>query len=163
MIELGIAWNSTLLNNTLDSPDFPKMKKNRLEIEYSYDFELLGLTTSAKAYKMAWELNRCLNIRLTKKADLIIRTKAKEEATYSFHAYETAMNTLRLFKNKPNETQHARNLLVPEFPHVDYIIMIQGDELSSNRLQEELRGIPSVEWVAFIPLDSLKTKNNFIF
>jgi hypothetical protein len=144
-------------------PDFFKMKRNRLEIEYSYDFELLGLTTSAKGYKLAWELNRSLNIRLLKKADLCISTKPKEEATYSFHAHETAMNTLRLFKNRPNEASLAKNLLVPEFPHVDYIIMVQGEELNGNRLQEELRSIPSIEWVAFIPLDALKSKNNFIF
>jgi hypothetical protein len=139
------------------------MKRNRLEIEYSYDFKLIGLTSSVKGYKLAWELNRTLNIRLLKKADLSMLTKSKEEATYSFHEHQTPLNTLRLFRNRPNEAQHAKNLLIPEFPHVDYIVMIQGDELDGNRLQEELRGIPSIEWVAFIPLDALKSKDNFIF
>ncbi len=145
-----------------DHPDFSKMKKNRLEIEYSYDFELLGLTTSAKSYKLAWELNRTLNIRLTRKADLVIHARSYQ-LNYSFHEHEGQVNTLRLFRNKPNETELARNLLVPEYPHGDYILMIQGDEILSNRLQQELRNIPSIELVAFIPLDALKSKDNFIF
>jgi hypothetical protein len=139
------------------------MKKNKLEIEYSYDFDLLGLTTSAKAYKLAWELNQSLHIRLLKKPDLIILTKSKEEAAYSLHVHETVLNTLRLFKNRPNEANLSKYLLVPEYPHVDFIIMIQGEEHASNRLQEELRAISSIEWVAFIPLGALKSKDNFIF
>ena len=138
------------------------MKKNRLEIEYSYDFELLGLITSAKSYKLAWELNRSLHIRLAKKADLVIQARSYQ-LTYSFHEHESPANTLRLFRNKPNETGKSRHLLVPEYPHGDFILMIQGEEMLSNRLQNQLRNIPSIELVAFIPLDALKSKDNFIF
>ena len=138
------------------------MKKNRLEIEYSYDFELLGLTTSAKSYKLAWELNRSLKIRLAKKADLVIQGRTNQ-LTYSIHVHESPVNTLRLFKNKPNESEQSKNLLVPECPQGDYILMIQGEEMQSNRLHEQLRNIPSIELVAFIPLDALKSKDNFIF
>ena len=138
------------------------MKKNRLEIEYSYDFELLGLTTSAKSYKLAWELNRNLKIRLTRKPDLQIHTRSKM-LSYSFHEHEGTANTLRLFRNKPNEAEQSRNLLVPECPQGDYILMVQGEDSLSKRLQEELRNITSIELVAFIPLDALKSKDNFIF
>jgi hypothetical protein len=70
---------------------------------------------------------------------------------------------LKLFRNKPNETE-LRNYLVPEFPHYDYILSSQGEEqFNSNRLQEVLRNIPSIELVAFIPLGPLKSKDNFIF
>ena len=138
------------------------MKRNRLEIEYSYDFELLGLTTSAKSYKLAWELNRKLHIRLVRKADLVIQLRSFQ-LTYSVHAHESQVNTLRLFRNKSNEMEQSKHLLVPEYPHGDFILMIQGEELQSNRLREELRNIPSIELVAFIPLDTLKSKENFIF
>jgi len=138
------------------------MKRNRLEIEYSYDFELLGLTTSAKSYKLAWELNRKLHIRLVRKADLVIQLRSFQ-LSYSVHAHESQVNTLRLFRNKSNEMEQSKHLLVPEYPHGDFILMIQGEELQSNRLREELRNIPSIELVAFIPLDTLKSKENFIF
>ena len=138
------------------------MKRNRLEIEYSYDFELLGLTTSAKSYKLAWELNRRLHIRLVRKADLVIHIRSLQ-LSYSVHADESPVNTVRLFRNKSNETEQSKHLLVPEYPHSDFILMIQGEELQSNRLREVLRNIPSIELVAFIPLDTLKSKETFIF
>jgi hypothetical protein len=138
------------------------MKKNRLEIEYSYDFELLGLTTSSKSYKLAWELNRMLNIRMIKKPDLVIQLRT-QQLSYSVHAHESPVNTVRLFRNKSNETDHSRNLLVPEYPHGDFILMFQGEAEHSNRLHNLLRNISSIELVAFIPLDALKSKDNFIF
>ena len=138
------------------------MKRNRLEIEYSFDFELLGLTTSAKSYKLAWDLNQKLHIRLVRKADLVIQIRSFQ-LSYSVHADESLVNTVRLFRNKSNEMEQSKHLLVPEYPHGDFILMVQGEELQSNRFREELRNIPSIELVAFIPLDTLKSKENFIF
>lgn len=138
------------------------MKRNRLEIEYSFDFELLGLTTSAKSYKLAWDLNQKLHIRLVRKADLVIQIRSLQ-LSYSVHADESPVNTVRLFRNKSNEMEQSKHLLVPEYPHGDFILMVQGEELQSTRFREELRNIPSIELVAFIPLDTLKSKENFIF
>jgi hypothetical protein len=70
---------------------------------------------------------------------------------------------LRVFKNRSNESDQTKHFLAPEHNHFDYIIMIQGQELNSKRLQKELKAIPSIELVAFIPLDSLKSKDHFIF
>jgi len=138
------------------------MKRNRLEIEYSFDFELFGLTTSAKSYKLAWDLNQKLHIRLVRKADLVIQVRSRQ-LSYSVHADENQVNTVRLFRNKSNEMEQSKHLLVPEYPHGDFILMVQGDELQGNRFREELRNIPSIELVAFIPLDTLKSKESFIF
>jgi hypothetical protein len=139
------------------------MKKKRLDIEYNYDFELLGIISSAKGYKLAWEINNQLSIRLVRQADLSIFFKHNIEATFTYFSYQSEVNSLKLFRNKPNETE-LRNYLVPEFPHYDYILSSQGEEqFNSNRLQEVLRNIPSIELVAFIPLGPLKSKDNFIF
>jgi hypothetical protein len=140
------------------------MKKKRLEIEYSFDFELLGIISSAKGYKLAWDINATLSAKLVKQKDLIIQLKNKQITSYSYYSFENEVNTLKLFRNKPNELDLTKNLLVPEFPHYDYIILTRGEEHhSSNRLQELLRKNSSIELVAFIPLDALKSKDNFIF
>ncbi len=140
------------------------MKKKRLEIEYSFDFELLGIISSAKGYKLAWDINATLSSHLVKQKDLTVQLKNKDTATYSYYSFENEVNTLKLFRNKPNEADFIKNLLLPEFPHYDYIILTRGEEhLRSNRLQELLRNNPSIELVAFIPLDALKSKDNFIF
>lgn len=140
------------------------MKKKKLEVEYSYDFDLLGISSSAKGYKLAWEVNRLLGIHLVREKDLILYQKNDLELSFSCFSYESAPNKLMLFRNKPNENDRSKELLVPEYPHLDYILMTQGEEYRLNkRLQELLRNIPSVELVAFLPLAALKSKDNFIF
>jgi hypothetical protein len=140
------------------------MKKNRLDIEYTYDFELLGLISSAKGYRLAWEINKLLEVRLIKQPDLVIHQKTKVDLSYSYFASGGGANRLKLFRNKPSEMEAVKNLLVPEFPHLDFILMAEGDEHTEiNRLQELLNNIPSIELVAFLPLAALKSKDNFIF
>ncbi len=141
-----------------------KIKKNKLEIEYSYDFELLGVRTSLKGYKLAWELNKILKINLAKQEDLVIHFKKGQLASYDHYSFRTVLNDFHLFRNRPIEAENAIPPLVPEYPHFDFIIMTQSEEnLGGNRLQEYLRVIPSIDWVTLIPLTALKSKDNFIF
>ncbi len=140
------------------------MKKKRLEIDYSYDFELLGVISSAKGYKLAWDINHLLGVRLIKQPNVSIQFNNNIMGTYSHFSHESPLNRLRLFKNRPNEIDAVKNLLVQEYPHLDYVVMSQGgDKMDVNELQEYLRRIPSIEMVAFIPLETLKSKDYFIF
>ncbi|MFM9840159.1 MAG: IPExxxVDY family protein [Cyclobacteriaceae bacterium] len=140
------------------------MKKKRLDIDYSYDFELIGIISPLKGYKLAWEINNRLEVKLIKENDLQITFKKGAESSFSYFSYQVEGNGLKLFRNKPNETEQTKNLLVPEYPHFDFILLTQSDDMGkSNRLQEVLRTIPSIELVAFIPLDALKSKDHFIF
>ncbi|MFM7856470.1 MAG: IPExxxVDY family protein [Flammeovirgaceae bacterium] len=140
------------------------MKKKRLEFDYSYDFRLLGIICASKGYKLAWEINQTLQLQLKREEDLLI-TDSKNN-TFQFTHFEHTSESLvvRVFKNKSTDGNPQITRIVPEFAHYDYIMMVQsGDETKSNRLQELLRTIPSVELVAFIPLAALKSKDNFIF
>lgn len=140
------------------------MKKKRLEIEYSYDFDLLGIISSARGFKLAWDINKKLGIHLVKEADLTIQFRDKTAGSYTHFLSETPLNKIRLFRNKPGDMEATKNLLIPEFPHFDFILMTQGvDTMDSNRLQEYLRRISSVELAAFIPLAALRSKDYFIF
>jgi len=51
------------------------MKKKRLDIEYTFDFDLYGIISNVKAYKLAWELNNLLGSKLQKKDDYEIQQK----------------------------------------------------------------------------------------
>jgi hypothetical protein len=140
------------------------MKKKTLDISYSYDFDLLGIISPLKGYKMAWEINNCLNIKLVKDKDLCISFKNGIDQNFSQFSYSGEAWVLKLFRNKPLESDQSKTTLVPEFPHYDFILLTQSDDpTKSNRLQEVLRLIPSVELVAFIPLGALKAKDYFIF
>jgi hypothetical protein len=139
------------------------MKKNKLLIDYEFDFQLLGISTAARGYKLAWELNQRLKINLTKQPDLVVGFKNNEEKSFSFYAFETPLNRLKLFKNKPHELDPGKYFLIPEFPHFDFIILAAMEENAQEQLIDLLRSIPSVQLAALIPLDGLKSKSNFIF
>lgn len=139
------------------------MKKSKLVIDYEFDFRLWGVTTAARGYKLAWELNRLLGIRLVKQQDLVVGFKNSEEKSFPFYAHETALNRLKLFKNRASDQDAAKYFLIPEFPHFDFIILAAMEEQHTQELVHQIRSIPSVEFVAPIPLDGLKSKSNFIF
>jgi len=140
------------------------MKKTKLKVEYEYDFGLLGISSLTRPFKLAWQLNSELKIQLIRKPDISVVNKNNEYCSYAFFEYETLLTTIRLFKNKPNEPDSPKWVLVPEHPQFDFILMFKGesDELG-KRLQKTLRDKISVELVAFLPLAALKSKDNFIF
>jgi hypothetical protein len=153
-----------LLPESKNSVLYPGLKKSKLIIEYNFDFDLLGITTSAKSYKLAWELNHMLAIRLVKQNDIIVGFKNNIERTYSFFTHQTAACQIKLFRNKPNEADAEKHFLVPEYPHFDYIMMFQCDERPLvKKMLESIKQISSVELATFIPLADLKSKENFIF
>jgi hypothetical protein len=139
------------------------MKKNKLLIDYDFDFQLLGISTVAKGYKLAWDINQQLAINLIKQPDLVVGFKNNEEKSFSFYAFETPLNRLKLFKNRPLDQDTGKYFLIPEFPHYDFIILAAMEEQHQLNLIDLLRSIPSVQLVAPIPLEGLKSKSNFIF
>jgi hypothetical protein len=140
------------------------MKKTKLIIEYEFDFELFGLTTFLKGYRLAWEINRILNINLVKQPDLAVGFKNNDEKSFSFYAYEGLHNRLKLFKNKASENEPGKYFLIPEFPHYDFIILAAMEEqYSHQQLVNLVKTIPDVQLVAAIPLEGLRSKSNFIF
>ncbi|MEI9920251.1 MAG: IPExxxVDY family protein [Bacteroidota bacterium] len=136
------------------------MKKRRLDVDFAYDFELTGLISSARGYKLAWEINHVLGTDLVRKDDLKMTTR-EGEFFFTFFEHQSSLNTVKLFRNRASE---GDQFLVPDHSHLDYILYTKGDEdVASKRLQEVLRNIPSIELVAFLPLAALKSKDNFIF
>jgi hypothetical protein len=139
------------------------MKKSKLVINYDYDFELVGVTSSAKSYKLAWELNRSLSLHLIKQPDLVVGFKNVDKY-FGYYAHETQLNRLKLFKNRPNDGETGKYFLIPEFPHFDFIILSQLEEHASKyNLIALIKGIPSVQLASNIPLEGLKSKSNFVF
>ncbi|HYG18486.1 MAG TPA: IPExxxVDY family protein [Ohtaekwangia sp.] len=140
------------------------MKKSKLIIDYEFNFELFGLTSAAKGYKLAWELNQSLHLQLIKQPDLVVGFKNNTEKSFSFYAHETHINRLKLFKNRPSDAESGKYFLIPEFPHFDFIILAaMEDQYAHQHLLTLIKSVPSVQFVASIPLEGLKSKSNFIF
>lgn len=147
------------INGVSDS----KMKRNKLIIDYEFDFELIGIISIAKGYKLAWEINQLMGIHLVKQPDLVVGFKNNEEKSFSYYGHETRLNRLKLFRNRPNDGETGKYFLIPEFPHFDFIILAQMDEHPKPNIIASVKTISDVQLAAFIPLEGLKSKSNFVF
>ena len=76
------------------------MKTFKLEVDYDYEFDLFGLVSSSKEYKLAWSLNKSFNIRLIKQQDLSYDFINKGRLVISNYLHMTEHRTIRLFRNK---------------------------------------------------------------
>lgn len=140
------------------------MKKNKLVIDYEFNFELIGIISSVKGYKLAWEINQLLGVHFIKQSDLMVGFKNSEEKKFSYYAHETLLNRLKLFKNRPIDSDTGKYFIIPEFPHFDFIIWAQMEEHHSiKNILSLIKTIPTIQLAAIIPLDGLKSKSNFVF
>jgi len=140
------------------------MKKTKLVINYDYDFDLTGIISTLKGYRLAWVINQKLGVNLVRQPDLAVGFKNQEEKLFSFFAYETRINRLKLFKNKPVDYETGKYFLVPEFPRFDFIILTSSEDAGfSSMVIQALKEIPTIDWVSPLTVASLKSKENFIF
>jgi hypothetical protein len=138
------------------------MKKTRLHIEYNYDFELFGITSSIKFFKLAWAINSRLNIRLIKQEDFVLEISNGENINFVNYIFEDNSCVFQMYKNKSPDSE--TKFLIPELSHYDYVVKINGS-FQSFALEEVikvLREVKYIEYIARIAIDKLKSKDNFL-
>ncbi|MBL6445240.1 IPExxxVDY family protein [Fulvivirga sp. 29W222] len=138
------------------------MKKTKLIVEYEYEFELIGIISSIKFYKLAWAINKKLDVRLVKQDDYSMEMKGGNLASFSNYLYQMESSCFRLFKNRSVEGENAS--LIPELPHFDYIIKIdeQSQSFAKEEILKELKEVQWIEYIAAIEVETLKSKDNFL-
>lgn len=142
------------------------MKTLYLDIEYDFDFDVYGIVSPIKEYKLAWALNRSFDIRLAKQHDLCYDLFGKERMIISNYAYSSDFNVIRLFRNRAiGSTTLKKPFLLPEIKEYDYILQITGS-LHSLYAQEFFRTLlnsPLVQYVKHFDPRTFKFKENLIF
>jgi len=142
------------------------MKSTKLIFEYDYDFDVLAIISSVKDYKIAWAINRCLQINLCKEEDVCLDFVKEGRLLVTNFIFETEYATFRLLKNKSNELNRtSKNYLIPELKDYDYLIKISGESISLNAsgILDKLKGLPLIEYIKQIDVQNLKSKENLIF
>ncbi len=142
------------------------MKTFKLEVEYDYDFDLFGLVSSSKEYKLAWALNKYLNIRLVKQQDLNYDFLNKGRLVISNYLHITDHSTFRMFRNKSVDLSTLKKpFLVPDIKEYDYIIQISGaiTDFYQQEITNRFRLVPLVQYVKKFDPNSLKFKENLMF
>ena len=142
------------------------MKKNKLVVSYSYEFDLLGVVSTAKEYKLAWAINNLLGIRLIKADDLLLEINDNKNIVISNFIFETEHSIFRLFKNKSfNKGFDSQGYLISELKNFDFLILINGfdDSFTTSEFVNALRVLNEIQYLQKVDVMSLKSKENLIF
>lgn len=154
-----------------------------LDEVFEQPYKLIAIHSSEEDYKLAYLLNKHLNLRLArtpKDIDLYIEA---EHIFFAHFIYEDQQKycTYHLVSNVSRkeamsgsgenslfiEEQLAvkKSYLLPEFKQVEFLIKIEDemDTVSEKLLVSKLLDIPQVSTAYAIDFDRIKTKGNLIF
>ena len=153
-------------------------KIHSIDFEYDHDYDLIGIHSILADYRMAYFLNKTLNIHLKRNnEDLDYSSKNCSFPLFSFDD-DSAFNSWSLIANKfvftEDVSSKGSNLfqeeskisyLIPEKKMTDYFIKISGlkddDELSKTLFNiNKINNI--IASYAIDPMD-LKSRDNLIF
>ena len=140
------------------------MKKNKLLIDYEYDFTLMAIVSNVREYKLAWSINQELHIKLVKERDLHFNFLNQQILIVSNYKFATEHTTFRLLKNKSAQ-EDSSAYLIPELSEFDFLVMIQGvgDFFEGIDVEDALKRISVIQYISKVSIHQLKSKENLIF
>lgn len=140
------------------------MKKAKLIFEHTFDFELLGLVTPIKDYKLAWLINKELDLGLTREKDLELEFISAPKLEISNFLLKMPYGFIQLLKNKALNSTQQLAYLIPELRTMDYFLIIkdQTEHLSIHTFVNQLSQHPLIQSAIRIDISKLKSKENLL-
>lgn len=139
------------------------VQRHKLEVDYEYDFILVGISSHEKPHRLAWGANQALSLDLARTDSYMISLKKNEPAseftrfTWDHPDFEA---TYTLLSNKG-----THGLLVAEQHQADYFLIAHGPFTAEDG-QEIISGLRSIGFILMayrIDPQVLKSKQNLIF
>jgi len=140
------------------------MKKAKLQIEPTFDFELLGIVSPIREYRMAWLVNQELELNLVKVDDLELEFLNFEKLEIAQYFLSLPHGFIQLLKNKALNSAQQLAYLVPELKNLDYFLLVQDEteQLDLSNFMEKLSRNPLVQSIVRIDISKLKSKENLL-
>lgn len=140
------------------------MKKTKLFIEPTFDFELLGLVSPVKDYKMAWLINQELDLNLVRSDDIQIEFMSSPRLEISQYLLSLPHGFIQLLKNKALNTSQQLAYLVPELRNLDYFLLVQDQtqQISIATFVDHLAKNPFIQSVVRLDISKIKSKDNLL-
>jgi len=141
------------------------MAKLTLDFEFEFDFLLLGISCHLSDYRLAWIINQTLEIDLERKEDidLLLGKNKEENGLFSYYQYDNEENytTINLISNRCEKGNFCG-----ELKQLDYFVQMwlpEADEDNIKTIAKKLKSSPHIIAAIDIDIETLKSKNNFIF
>jgi hypothetical protein len=130
-----------------------KVKKYDLVLEDETTLEVYGVSCAFADYRLAWELNQCLDLNLTKSNEVyeLRPTKAKETVPFRHFTYfdEEYLTRYYLIKNKQEQ-----GVFHPERQMIDYFFVLRENfTFEKEELILKLRKINGIVAVFDFPAE----------
>jgi hypothetical protein len=133
-----------------------------LEVDPEIDFEMIGLSSHLRDYKLCWQLNRHLGMNLSRSAPLQYKfSRQNEVAEHARFIWFDDVNhtSYHLVKNKSDQ-----GLIVPEFKHADYLIFVRDNiHINFTELISGIRKIDNVLMAQKIDVKQLKNVEQLMY
>ncbi len=140
------------------------MKKTKLFIEPTFDFELIGLASPVKDYKMAWLINRDLDLDLVRAEEIHIEFLSSSKLEISQYFLSLPHGYIQLLKNKAINTSQQLAYLIPELRNLDYFLLVQDETQQTNiaAFVDVLSVNPLIQSVVRLDISKIKSKENLL-
>ena len=140
------------------------MKKAKLQIEPTFDFELLGIVSPIREYRMAWLVNQELELNLVKADDLELEFLNTEKLEIAQYFLSLPHGFIQLLKNKALNSSQQLAYLIPELKNLDYFLLVQDEteQLDLSNFMEKLSRNSLVQSIVRIDISKLKSKENLL-
>jgi hypothetical protein len=144
------------------------MAKEKLHIDATLEgFTLYGIVSDAKEYRLAWQINKFLEINLILQEDIVLEFKSPKTLTCLYYLYEEEYWLVKLIKNLAVENVDIKSpFLLPELKNFDYLLMFDGEDLDEEDISARvgtLKQASFVQYINKIDLDKLKSVDNLMF
>ncbi len=140
-----------------------KQKRHVLSLETSVDFELIGICSHHSDYRLAWGINKILELELTKSEEpfVIQSKKGTVVSQHSFHVFIDEVDHMEwyLIKNKSEG-----KFLIPEKNQIDYFLILRENVLHDlDELVERIRESNSVMAAYVFEAEAIPSAELIIF
>jgi hypothetical protein len=122
-----------------------------LEGELVDDFDIIGVSSSEQAYRLAWAINRTFGWRLSKARDIVSSQRHGSSCHDCYeHVSDNEMLRIHLIDNKT-----ADGVLLPEMNTFDFLLKITDiHQVLGEDFYKKLRKIPYI--MAIFQVETVK-------
>jgi len=131
--------------------------------DFFSDTRLIGIMAPVKNYQFCWLLNNLLgyNFRLNTEIDKQLRKKNRQ---YFFSVYEHEENAFLKYYMFHNHCDGE--YLLPEFKHMDFLLLLKGDYADNekcNNIIALIKSISVVQMAAELTTEKIKNREHLVF
>ncbi|WKV10843.1 IPExxxVDY family protein [Marivirga harenae] len=140
------------------------MNNKLLQDTFKVDFQLLAISSALTDFQMAWHINQHTHFTLKRTKDHFIELKKGLHLNTSCFRHQTENISIKLLKNKLNESEAQQAFLIPEMKNIDYFLIIQDDteELEILNVKSTLSKIKNVILIQILDANRLKSVVNLM-